>query len=288
MEYRAITTEGFEDYELIDSGDGRKLERFGEFLLDRPDPQSLWPKNNPKIWEDADAVFHWKEKGERWKVLKNLPETWNIKFENLIFSLSLKQLKHIGIFPEHAEQWLEMKNICGKEQGLRVLNLFGYTGAASIVAASEGAKVTHVDACIVAIAILKENQKLSKLPKDSIRMVCEDAIKYIKRLISRKEEFDVIVMDPPAFGRGPKGEIWKIEEHLSELIKLIPSILSKDARLVILNGYAAGYSSRTFGELLVSALKGFNGEITYGDTGIREKDSERILSSGIYAKWQRR
>jgi 23S rRNA (cytosine1962-C5)-methyltransferase len=203
-----------------------------------------------------------------------------MQWENLSFELSLKGFKHLGIFPEHVLQW---KEIAALANGSRVLNLFGYTGAASMAAAQAGGKVTHVDASKTTIATLKENMKQSNLPADSIRTVCEDALRYVKRLVQREEQFEIIVMDPPAFGRGPKGEVWKIEEKLPELISYIPKLLSKDAKLVILNGYAAGYSAQTFGELLADILKG--GTITYGDVGIKQKNSNRILTTGIYGKW---
>ncbi len=166
-----------------------------------------------------------------------------------------------------------------------MLNLFGYTGAASLVAAAEGARVTHIDASKQTVQTVRENIKRSNLPEDAVRLICEDALKYAKRLIQREEKFEVIVMDPPAFGRGPKGEVWKIEEKLAELLALVPHLLSDHARLVILNGYAAGYSARSFGEMLSDVLP--RGEITYGDVGIQQKNADRVLSTGIYATWKK-
>jgi len=279
-----IVTEGWDEYALLDSGEGRKLERFGAVVLDRPDPQALWKKTNPTEWLKAQAQFLWAEKGDRWSLDKGLPEEWQIRWQNMQLNLSFKGFKHIGIFPEHQHQWNELQQLGKKYPGLRMLNLFGYTGAASIAAAQAGMTVTHVDASKQTVQTVKENADISDLAGNAIRTVIEDALKYAKRLIQRGEQFEVIVMDPPAFGRGPKGEVWKIEEKLLELIALLPELLSPDAKLIILNGYAAGYSARTFGELLKDVLP--TGTITYGDVALQQQDSERILTTGIYAEWQ--
>ena len=284
MKRSDVITNGWEAYTLLDSGEGRKLERFGEVLLDRPDPQALWQKTNPLLWTGAQAHFAWASSGEKWKIEKGFIPNWAISYRDVTMALALGKFKHIGIFPEHEDQWNTLSQVCRTNKGARVLNLFGYTGAASLIAASHGAVVTHVDASKQTIGTVKENILLSKLPQQAIRMVCEDALKYAKRLVQRGEVFEVIVMDPPAFGRGPKGEIWKIEEKLGELISLVPKLLSAQAKLVILNGYAAGYSARSFGEVLSDALVG--GVVSYGDVGVRQKDSQRVLSTGIYASWQ--
>ena len=282
-----IVTKGWEQYALIDSGEGRKLEVFGGITIDRPDPQILWGKSTPKEWENSQAHFFWDTKKEKWNLEKGVPLEWSISYGSVSLRLAFGAFKHIGIFPEHEPQWKELGLLCQKYKGLRVLNLFGYTGAASLVAAAHGAHVTHVDASKQTIGVVKENILLSKLPTNSVRIVCEDALKYAKRLISREETFDVIILDPPAFGRGPKGEIWKIEEKINTLVSLLPPLLSKDAQLVILNGYASGYSARSFGELLATALRTRGGTISFGDVGIQQKGTDRIVTTGIYAKWQR-
>jgi len=277
-----ITT-AWKEYELIDSGDGRKLERFGSVILDRPDPQTLWHKSAPALWVQAQAQFVWATKGERWKIEKGVAENWSITWGEMTLGLSFKGFKHIGIFPEHGSQWDLIYKLGKRTEGLRMLNLFGYTGAASIAGALGGMKVTHVDASKQTVQIVKENAELSSLAPDAIRVITEDTLKYVKRLIARGEQFEVILLDPPAFGRGPKGEVWKIEESLAELLELIPQLLSPDARMVILNGYAAGYSARTFGELLKGVLP--KGTICYGDVGIAQKETDKQLSTGIYAMW---
>jgi len=279
-----VVVKGWTDYDLLDSGEGRKLEKFGSIISDRPDPQVLWKKTDSKIWSDAQAQFLWAQKGERWKLDKGLSETWTFSYKNINLELSCNGFKHVGVFPEHSHQWDEIMALGKKHTGLKMLNLFGYTGAASIASTLAGMEVTHIDASKTTISTVKKNMKLSGLPADSIRTVCEDTLKYVKRLIQRGEQFEVVVMDPPAFGRGPKGEVWKIDESLSELLSFIPKILSKNAKLVILNGYAAEYSARTFAELLSEIMP--IGNVFYGDIGIQQKNTNRILTTGIYAKWK--
>ncbi|HTH93552.1 MAG TPA: RsmD family RNA methyltransferase [Candidatus Paceibacterota bacterium] len=277
-----VTVEGWQEYKLLDSGEGRRLELFGRLVLDRPDPQALWQKSHPEKWQKADAQFIWADKGDRWSVTKGTPEEWVVSWQDMKLNLSFKGFKHIGIFPEHSKQWEQFQSLGKKHAGLRMLNLFGYTGAASIAAAQAGMIVTHVDASKQTIETVKENAKQSGLSNDALRTVVEDALRYAKRLVQREEQFEVIVMDPPAFGRGPKGEVWKIEEKLQELTSILPQLLSKDAKLVILNGYSSGFSSQTFAELLKDVLP--HGSISHGEIAIAQE--ERQLVTGIYASWQ--
>jgi len=282
MKHIDIVTTPWDQYALLDSGDGRRLERFGGVLLDRPDPQALWRKQRPEAWLEAQAQFLWADKGERWKIAAGVPDSWHIARGGMKLELSLKGFKHVGIFPEHAHQWDEFMSLGKSHSGLRMLNLFGYTGVASIAGALSGMIVTHVDASKSTIETVKQNAALSELSTDAIRVICEDALRYAKRLVARGEQFEVIVMDPPAFGRGPKGEVWKIEESLLELVSLLPNLVSPDAKLVVLNGYASGYSARTFGELLHDQFH--TGEISYGEISI--PDHARLLTTGIYATWR--
>lgn len=284
LERADVVTHGWHDYALIDSGEHRKLERFGSVILDRPDTQALWAKSNNALWNDAHAQFVWAEKGERWSSTKDVPESWSLMYKNMQLTLSMKGFKHIGVFPEHCTQWDLLEKIGLSTPGLRMLNLFGYTGAASIASAQAGMRVTHVDASKATIANVHDNALHSSLPTDAIHTVTEDAYKYAKRLVQRGETYDVIVMDPPAFGRGPKGEVWKIEEKLGELLALIPSLLTPNAQCVMLNGYAAGYSARTFAELLRDVVPA--GVVSYGDIGIKQLESERVLTTGIYTTWR--
>lgn len=285
MKRKDYIIEGWSEYKLLDSGQSRKLESFGGVILDRPEPQALWDKKNPTIWQNADAHFVWADKGERWKISKNTSETWDIKWNDLTVGLSFGGFKHIGIFPEHSVQWGKIIELGKKHKNLKMLNLFGYTGVASLAALTADLEVTHVDASKQTIQTFKNNLKKSNLENKKIRIIIEDVLKYVKRLIARGEKFDVIVMDPPAFGRGPKGEVWKIEESLSELMSLIPKIISKNVKLIILNGYASGYSAQTFGQVLSDTL-GIE-DIVYGEIGIKEKDSDRILTTGIYSMYSK-
>ncbi len=283
MKRKDYIIDNWSEYTLLDSGDSRKLEQFGSILLDRPEPQAIWNKKHTDLWLLAQAQFVWADKGERWKISKDLKESWDIAWNDLRIGLSFKGFKHVGIFPEHSMQWQKIKDLGAHHPGLKMLNLFGYTGIASMAGASAGMEVTHVDASKQTVQILKDNLKKSKLENKKVKIIVEDALKYVKRLVSRGEKFDVIAMDPPAFGRGPKKEVWKIEESLTELISLIPKIISSDVKLVILNGYASGYSARTFGELLAGILG--EEKIIYGEIGIKEKDSNRILTTGIYSMY---
>lgn len=294
MKRNDYITIAWNDYELIDSGEGRKLERFATTILDRPDPQALWKKTDLSVWNSANARFVWAQKGERWDTeLSQEHQQWVVScplHTGVVMRLliGLGTFKHIGMFPEHMAQWQTIAQLCKKNTSLKVLNLFGYTGAASIAAAAMGAQVTHVDASKQTIGTVKKNMQLSGLPHDAMRLITEDALRYVKRLTQRGETFDIIVMDPPAFGRGPKGEVWKIEEKLPELLTYIPQLLSKNPVSVILNGYAAGYSARSFGELLQEYVPE-TGTLSYGDVGIQQtllsKGRSRVVSTGIYAQW---
>lgn len=280
------TTKAWGDYELIDSGDFRKLERFGAVTLDRPDPQAVWPKTDVPAWAAAQAQFAAGTKGEKWAIARGTPDAWTVSFDRVKLNLSFGNFKHIGIFPEHAAQWELIANICDETPGLTMLNLFGYTGGASLVAAAHGAMVTHVDASKQTMQTVKDNIIASGLPADCMRLVVEDALKYAKRLVARGEQFDIITMDPPAFGRGPKGEVWKIEEKLAELMALLPALVSPHARLVVLNGYAAGFSARSFGQVLHDAMHEKGGDISYGDVTIAQR-GDHVLPTGIYAMWNK-
>jgi 23S rRNA (cytosine1962-C5)-methyltransferase len=279
-----ITVKNIPNYKLLDSGEGRKLENFSGIILDRPDTQAIWQKSSKKIWEGADAKFIWSEKGERWFFHKKVPESWPMNIKNVTANLKLSQFKHVGIFPEHFHQW-EMLEDIENPKNMKMLNVFGYTGVATLFGASLGMKVTHVDSSKQTLSWLKENIKTSGLPADAVRTVNDDAFKYMKRLVNREEKFDIIFLDPPAFGRGAKGEVWKIEESLRELVSLIPKILSKNAELVILNGYASAYSARTFGEMFQEVFGDKN--VSYGEIGIEQEKSNRILTTGIYAMWKK-
>ena len=292
-------------YELIDSGGEEKLERFGEMVLARPDPQALWQKGREEEWGKANGRFEREGRDGKWT--GKLPKEWPVEFGGLKFLIKPTSFKHTGLFPEQLSNWEWMKEVLQKAAQKKVLgsaspqpdhfsdqlsapsvlNIFGYTGGATLAAATAGAKVTHVDASKTAVAWARENAKLSGLEEKPIRWITEDAITFLKREIKRGVKYDAVVMDPPAFGHGPDGEVWKFEENFLELLKLVQEVLSEKPLFVLVNGYAAGYSPLAFAYNLENFEKKFGGSIEYGDLAIAESNSERVLPCGIFARWSR-
>ncbi len=277
-----IITKGWTDYELLDSGDGEKLERFGAVLVRRPDPQALWHRLLPgEKWNEAKAYFD-----KQWKGRKNIPESWNIEAEGIRFILKLSAFKHLGIFPEQKEnwKWIEEKiNSAGRP--ISVINLFGYTGGATMAALKANAEVVHVDGSKTAITWAKENMAISNLADKPVRFILDDALTFVRREIKRGHRYDALIMDPPAFGHGPNGEVWKIEKHFPEIIDLLPSLLSQNAIFILVNGYASGYSQEAYGNALLPFASARGGELKTGELAISESASERLLPTGIFARW---
>lgn len=279
-----LVSGAWEDYELLDSGDNKKLERFGTVVLIRPEPQALWKPLRPELWKRADATFSFREGKGSWKRSAGTPASWEITWKDVRALLKLTSFKHTGIFPEHAANWEWMQTCVNRLQQPRVLNIFGYTGMASVVAARHGAAVTHVDASKQSIAWAKENTRLSQVPEGSMRCIVDDALKFVQREVRRKSIYEGIVLDPPAFGRGAQGEVWKIEEQLPELMALLPKLLSHESgSFFLLNGYAAGYSAHSFMQLVQGFFPEQKGE--FGELHLQESQSERRLSSGIYTRF---
>ncbi len=285
MKRITLTTGSNKDYELLDSGGEEKLERFGEVVLARPDPQALWDKQlAASDWGLATGKYTREGKDGQWQ--GKLPKEWQIEFGNLNLLIRPTSFKHVGLFPEQESNWQwgsELIKNAGRE--VNVLNLFGYTGGASLAAAKAGAKVTHVDASKTAVAWARENAKLSGLEDAPIRWLVEDVLVFVKREIKRGTKYDGIIMDPPAFGHGPKKELWKIEENFVELVKLCGELLSDKPLFFLINGYAAGYSPLAFAYNLEFLTKKCDGEIEYGDLTIAQKNSDRVLPCGIFARW---
>jgi len=284
------------DYELLDSGDGMKLERYGKFVLSRPDPQVLWKKKlGEEAWKNADAIF---VKGENsaWKIKKDLsegkagvPDRWQIEIGGLNFEIYLSKFKHVGIFPEQLSNWFWMSDLIKKaDRPVKVLNLFGYTGGASIACLKAGAEVVHVDASKTSIEHAKMNAEISGLSEKPIRWILDDGLAFVRREIRRGNKYDGIIMDPPAFGRGPKGEIWKIEESFQTLVEEAKKILSEKPLFFLINGYASGYSPIAYEENL-SDLKKIGGQTSSGELAIEESSNDgqtgRLLPAGIFARW---
>lgn len=272
------------DYELLDSGDNMKLERFGEIIIARPETQALWKKAMPELWESAHATFSFKDKRGSWNIHKPVPESWVVVRTGLPLIARLTSFKHTGIFPEQAPNWKWLTQIVRPE--MKVLNLFGYTGAATISVARCGASVTHVDASKQSLDWAHENARLSKIPEDKIRWILDDALAFAKREARRGAKYDGIILDPPAFGRGAKGEVWKIEEDLLPLLESLKKLLSdKSGSFFLLNGYSAGYASRAFAQAVESIFGEVNGEV--GELHIKESSSERVVPAGIYVRFVR-
>ena len=280
------TTAG-RDYELLDSGSGEKLERYGKFILSRPDPQALWNKSLPvSEWQKADAVFiHSGTKGG-WKKKPSVPEKWKIEFGGLSFFIKPTAFKHTGLFPEQEPNWQWIiNNIKMAKRPVSVLNLFGYTGGATLAALSAGAQVAHVDGSKSAITWAKENAVVSGLAGKPVRWILDDAREFVKREIRREVRYDGIVMDPPVFGHGPKKELWKIEDDFLGLMKICGEVLSKSPVFFLINGYSAGYSSIAYENNLSPLVEKFGGEIEKGELAIEESETGRLLPAGIFSRW---
>lgn len=278
------------DYELLDSGNGEKLERFGTgnsgYTLSRPDPRALWEKSlDESTWHQADAVFKRTDaKSGQWHIQKNPPEQWRISYNSLTFSLKPTEFKHVGVFPEQAVNWNWLSTVI-HERPLKVLNLFAYTGGATMAAIVAGARVTHVDAARSTIAWAKENFAASKLSNSSVRWIEDDAYKFVVRETNRGQTYDGIIMDPPRFGRGSKGELWKLEDHLPGLLQAIKKILSPNPAFLLLNAYTADLSSIVLQNMMQQMTQSLGGTVVSGELALKESHANRLLPNGIFARW---
>lgn len=285
-----LVTKPSTEYELMDSGEGEKLERFGDIVLSRPDPQALWKKNLPKEnWAKADAIFSRDGKEGQWRIKEGTPDKWTIGLGDFKFIIKPTAFKHTGLFPEQSVNWEWIKRVItnSNNRDIEVLNLFGYTGGASLACAKVGAKVVHVDASNSALNWAKENAELSGLSAKPIRWILDDARVFVEREIKRERKYDAIIMDPPAFGHGAKKELWKIEEHFLPLVENCLKILSDKPLFFIINGYSAGYSALAYKNNLAVLEKKFGGRIETGELAIEESNSGRLLPAGIFARWEK-
>ena len=315
---KIIVTEPSADYELLDSGEGEKLERFGKVVLARPDPQALWSKNlSASEWKKADGYFTHDNKAD-WSLKPAAQERWAIELGGLKLWVKPTAFKHVGVFPEQASnwKWVESKisgesskkkgegskknDHSGKNQptfsmlpassselsdSIEILNLFGYTGGATLACAKAGAKVVHVDGSKVAISWARDNALLSGLEKKPVRWILDDARTFVKREVKRGRKYQGIIMDPPSFGHGPEGELWKIEENFLSLVEQCFEILDTKPLFFLINGYAAGYSAIAYNNILLPLKEKFGGSIEMGEVAIKESGTERNLPCGIFARW---
>ncbi|ESQ89515.1 SAM-dependent methyltransferase [Asticcacaulis sp. AC460] len=294
-----LRTEAWSDYALVDSGFGRKLERYGDFLVVRPEPQCWWTPKYPELWERADADFDpaGDEDEGRWTFSRKPPEQWPLGWDGVKFHGRFTNFRHLAFFPEQAANWAWQKQAVAARPGMRVLNLFGYTGVASLVAASAGAKVTHVDASKKAIGWARDNAALSGLAEAPIRWICEDARKYVQREVKRGSKYEGIILDPPKYGRGPTGEVWRLFEDLPEMVDMCAQLLSDDAAFLLLNAYAARVSGPALAHLVAEAVGPRNGQVDFGELTLREDAkppkgqkpadvAPREIGLSFFARWQ--
>ncbi len=290
MKTMILVTQSNTSYELIDSGNERKLERYGDFVLSRPDPQAIWfPSQTQAVWNKSDAVFIREGKKTEWKLSPNLPKKWNIVLNDLTFCIRPTSFKHTGVFPEQSAHWSWMESIVKKEKNsnLKALNLFGYTGGATLALARAGVSVTHVDGSKAAVSWAKENAELSGLADKPIRFITDDVIAFLKREIRRGSQYDIIVMDPPMFGHGPSGELWKIEEQFNELLDLCKKVLSPNPVLMLISGYASGYSPISYMNSASRIFVSSGGTVECGELAIQESNTARLLPCGIFFRWSK-
>ena len=284
-----LRTQAWADYGLIDSGGGRKLERYGPYRVVRPEPQCLWrPRLDDAAWAGAEAVFDPTDEDEagRWRFSVKPEERWPLQWRGVTFYGRFTNFRHLAFFPEQAAHWAWLdERLRGAASQPRVLNLFGYTGVASLVAAAAGAAVTHVDASKKAIAWARENAALSGLDDRPIRWICEDARRYLQREVRRGSTYDAIILDPPKYGRGPNGEVWRLFEDLPELMRLCASLLSEKPSFVILNAYAERLSGLSLASLLNEATTGRGGGIDWGELALMEEHGERGVGLSFFARW---
>jgi 23S rRNA (cytosine1962-C5)-methyltransferase len=284
-----MRTRGWDDYALLDSGGGRKLERYGPYTVVRPEPQCLWaPRLPAQAWEAADAVFDPTDEDEagRWRFSHPPRESWPLAWDGVRFLGRFTAFRHLAFFPEQAANWAWLAEKVREHGQPRVLNLFGYTGVASLVMAAAGAHVTHVDASKKAVAWARENAELAGLADLPIRWITEDARKYVQREARRGSRYDGIILDPPKYGRGPGGEVWRLFEDLPDLARLCSQLLSENAAFLVLNAYAERISGAALAGLLSETLAGRGGTIEWGELALVEESGDRQVGMSFYARWR--
>lgn len=288
-----LLADAWKDYQCLDAGDGEKLETWKGVMLRRPDPIAMWPKSRLSDWSHADAVYHRSHAGGgSWEYKKKLPESWTIQYRDLTFKVSPTGFKHTGLFPEQAVNWDWMADLIRthKDEEIHVLNLFAYTGGATMACSAAGAaEVVHVDAAKGMVQWAKENRDLSHLTDHKIRFIVDDCLKFVEREKRRGHTYQGILMDPPSYGRGPNGEMWKFEKDFANLLKETLDLLSDDALFFLINSYTAGVSSLVLDNMMREMIlpKHPGGTINTGDIAIPLQKRKIVLPCGIYGRWQR-
>ena len=284
-----FSTQHWKDYELLDSGNGLKLERFGHYKFIRPEHQAVWqPALSTNNWEDVDAVFQptSEESGGKWKYKKHVESEWVMHYKDLTFLARTSNSRHLGVFPEQAPHWdWIIKSISSVQKPVNVLNLFGYTGVASLASAIAGASVTHLDASKKSVQYAKENQRLSGLNDRPIRWIIDDAMKFVMRERRRGVHYEGIILDPPKFGRGPRGEVWEFFKMLPYLLQEIKPLLAPRPLFLVITAYAIRASALSLHYAIQEMMSGFTGNLSSGELVLPEKSAGRILSMAITSRW---
>lgn len=279
----------WKDYEIIDMANGEKLEKWGNIKLIRPDPQIIWKdKSFPSEWKKADAIYNRsKTGGGSWTYNRKLPQNWQIKYGELTFNIKPMGFKHTGLFPEQAVNWDWMEKKIGEaDRPINVLNLFAYTGGATVACLHAGASVCHVDSSKGMVNWAKENVISSKLKDKPVRFIIDDVVKFVEREIRRGKKYDAIIMDPPSYGRGAKGEVWQFENNIADLVNLCTKVLSDNPLFFLINSYTTGISSQVLSNILELNIK-HKGKISCGEIGLPMKKSKLVLPCGIFGKWEK-
>jgi 23S rRNA (cytosine1962-C5)-methyltransferase len=281
----------WKDYKILDMADGQKLERWGDVILSRPDPQIIWKeKTFPEKWKTANAKYSRSNTGGgAWQYNKKVPQSWQVKYKELTFNIKPMGFKHTGLFPEQAVNWDWMINKIrdSKRKDIKVLNLFAYTGGATVACSYAGAQVVHVDSSKGMVQWAKENIASSGLADRPVRFIIDDVTKFVQREIRRGNKYDAIIMDPPSYGRGKNGEVWQFENNISDLVELCKDVLSDDPLFFLINSYTTGISSKVLENILTLKLKYKKGKYTSGEVGLPMKDSSLVLPCGIYGRWEK-
>lgn len=281
----------WEDYKIIDMADGQKLEKWGEYVLSRPDPQIVWKeKSYPEKWKKATAVYRRsKTGGGAWEYKKKLPQSWKIQYKELTFNIKPMGFKHTGLFPEQAVNWDWMiEKIKKEKREIKVLNLFAYTGGATCAVLYAGAACCHVDSSKGMVSWAKENVQASRLADRKVRYIVDDVVKFVNREIRRGNKYDAIIMDPPSYGRGTNGEVWQFEENIYDLVDLCTKVLSENPLFFLINSYTTGTSSTVLANILnLTVSKKYKGTVESGEIGLPMENSKLILPCGIYGRWEK-
>ena len=283
--------DNWKDYEIIDMANGEKLERWKDIVLIRPDPQIIWQeKSFPEKWKTAHARYHRSNTGGgNWEYNKKMPESWKVQYKELTFQIKPMGFKHTGLFPEQAVNWdWMMEKIRKAQRPIKVLNLFAYTGGATVACLAAGASVCHVDSSKGMVTWAKENVMASHLQDKPVRYIVDDVVKFVNREIRRENKYDAIIMDPPSYGRGAGGEVWKFEENIVPLVELCAKVLSENPLFFLINSYTTGISSMVLEDILrLKISPKYAGKIEHGEIGLPMKDSKLNLPCGIYGRWEK-